>query len=426
MSKTERILVNRFRLIRKIGQGSFGQIYLCEDLETHTNAAIKLEPAKTKGPQLPYEAKLYKVLTSCLNIPKFIYFGIDKVQNILVMDLCGKSLEDLLKAQRKTFSLKTVLMLATQMISAIEFIHKKDYIHRDVKPDNFVMGKGKNSSQVYIIDFGLSKRYRDAQTHKHIPYCENKSLTGTARYASVSILNGAESSRRDDMESLGYVWLYLLNGTLPWMGLGAAAERDIHYEAIRKKKESTPIEVLCKGHPIEFIEYFEIVRSMSFEEEPKYSVFKDMFYRLFIRMGYVWDWKYDWCDGSNPQIGQQSSQTHFAFNVHQFQEQHQERLANELSQNVSSGMHVEFHTPHQSTMHNSNKPNTGKEKQSKLKKIKPNGILGADFGNYFTKTRVITKQPTHNIIKENENNGKKGRKQSPSKIKNKSKAKKIN
>ncbi|EAY21427.1 CK1 family protein kinase [Trichomonas vaginalis G3] len=298
MNKPHNILFNRFRLIRRIGQGSFGQIFACEDLEQNIHAALKIEHAKTSAPQLPYEAKLYKVFAGCINIPNSIFYGTEKFENVLVMDLCGKSLEDLLKLYKK-FSLKTVLMLATQMISAIEFIHKKDYIHRDVKPDNFVMGRGKSSSTVIVIDFGLSKRYRDSNTLQHVAYSENKSLTGTARYASVAVLNGAEPSRRDDMESLGYVWIYLLTGTLPWMGLGAAAERDAKYEQIRKKKETTSIETLCKGLPIEFIEYFEIVRAMKFEEEPKYTALRDLFRRLFVRQGFAWDYKYDWTDTYN-------------------------------------------------------------------------------------------------------------------------------
>jgi serine/threonine protein kinase len=124
----------------------------------------------------------------------------------------------------------------------VEFVHSRSFIHRDIKPDNFLMGLGKKANQVHIIDFGLAKKYRDPKTHIHIPYRENKNLTGTARYASINTHLGIEQSRRDDMESLGYVMMYFLRGSLPWQGLKATTKRQ-KYEKISEKKMSTPIEV---------------------------------------------------------------------------------------------------------------------------------------------------------------------------------------
>ncbi|CAF87243.1 unnamed protein product, partial [Tetraodon nigroviridis] len=144
----------------------------------------------------------------------------------------------------------TFFLARPLQISRIEYIHSKNFIHRDVKPDNFLMGLGKKGNLVYIIDFGLAKKYRDARTHQHIPYRENKNLTGTARYASINTHLGIEQSRRDDLESLGYVLMYFNLGSLPWQGLKAATKRQ-KYERISEKKMSTPIEVLCKGYPCE-------------------------------------------------------------------------------------------------------------------------------------------------------------------------------
>ena len=134
------------------------------------------------------------------------------------------------------------LLPAVQLISRIEFVHSKSFIHRDIKPDNFLMGLGKRANQVNVIDFGLAKKYRDPKTHIHIPYRENKNLTGTARYASINTHLGIEQSRRDDVESLGYVLMYFLRGSLPWQGLKAATKKQ-KYEKISEKKMSTPIEV---------------------------------------------------------------------------------------------------------------------------------------------------------------------------------------
>jgi len=170
------------------------------------------ESTKTKHPQLFYEAKLYNTLQGGSGIANVKWCGVDGEENVLVIDLLGPSLEDLFVYCGRKFTLKTVLMLADQMITRIEFMHSKGYLHRDIKPDNFLMGLGRKANQVYIIDFGLAKRYRDSTTNRHIPYRENKNLTGTARYASCNTHLGIEQSRRDDLESLGYVLLYFLRG----------------------------------------------------------------------------------------------------------------------------------------------------------------------------------------------------------------------
>ncbi|URE00830.1 STYKc [Musa troglodytarum] len=179
-------VANKFRLGRKIGSGSFGEIFLGANIQTNEEVAIKLENVKTKHPQLLYESKVYKILQGGTGIPNVRWFGVEGDYNVLVMDLLGPSLEDLFNFCNRKFSLKTVLMLADHMINRVEFVHSKCFLHRDIKPDNFLMGLGRRANQVYIIDFGLAKKYRDSSTYQHIPYRENKNLTGTARYASVN------------------------------------------------------------------------------------------------------------------------------------------------------------------------------------------------------------------------------------------------
>ncbi|XP_042429249.1 casein kinase 1-like protein 2 [Zingiber officinale] len=284
---------NKFRLGRKIGSGSFGEIYLGTNIQTNEEVAIKLENVKTKHPQLLYESKLYRILQGGTGILNVRWFGVEGDYNVLVMDLLGPSLEDLFNFCCRKLSLKTVLMLADQMINRVEFVHSKSFLHRDIKPDNFIMGLGRRANQVYIIDFGLAKKYRDTATHQHIPYRENKNLTGTARYASVNTHLGIEQSRRDDLESLGYVLMYFLRGSLPWQGLKAGTKKQ-KYEKISEKKVATSIETLCRGYPSEFASYFHYCRSLRFEDKPDYAYLKRLFRDLFIREGFQFDYVFDW------------------------------------------------------------------------------------------------------------------------------------
>ncbi|KAK4719142.1 hypothetical protein R3W88_017480 [Solanum pinnatisectum] len=284
---------NKFRLGRKIGSGSFGEIYLGGNVQTNEEVAIKLENVKTKHPQLLYEAKLYKILQGGTGVPNLKWFGVEGDYNVLVMDLLGPSLEDLFNFCSRKMSLKTVLMLADQMINRVEFVHAKSFLHRDIKPDNFLMGLGRRANQVYVIDFGLAKKYRDSSTHQHIPYRENKNLTGTARYASMNTHLGIEQSRRDDLESLGFVLMYFLRGSLPWQGLKAGNKKQ-KYERISEKKVSTSIETLCRGYPAEFASYFHYCRSLRFDDKPDYAYLKRIFRDLFIREGFQFDYVFDW------------------------------------------------------------------------------------------------------------------------------------
>eukprot|EP00050_Salpingoeca_kvevrii_P022792 m.132186 g.132186 ORF g.132186 m.132186 type:complete len:358 (-) comp9829_c0_seq1:403-1476(-) len=283
----------KYRLGRKIGSGSFGDIYIGTNITNGAEVAIKLEPVSTKHPQLHYESKLYKIFLGGVGIPYIKWFGVEGDYNVMVMELLGPSLEDLFNFCARKFTVKTVLLLADQLINRIEFVHSKNYLHRDIKPDNFMMGLGKRGNQVYIIDFGLAKKYRDSKTHAHIPYREGKNLTGTARYASINTHLGIEQSRRDDLESLGYVLMYFNRGSLPWQGLKAATKKQ-KYERISEKKMSTPIELLCKGFPSEFATYLTYCRSLRFDDKPDYAYLRTLFRNLFHREGYTYDFVFDW------------------------------------------------------------------------------------------------------------------------------------
>ena len=293
VSLSEFVIAQKYRLVRKIGSGSFGDIYNAINIATGEEVAVKLEPVNARHPQLLYEGKVYKVLEGGLGIPHIRWYGQEWSYNVLVMDLLGPSLEDLFNFCSRRFTMKTVLMLADEMITRIEYVHSRNFIHRDIKPDNFLMGIGRHCNKVFLIDYGLAKKYRDSRTRLHISYREDENLTGTARYASINNHLGIQQSRRDDMESLGYVLMYFNRGRLPWQELKATTKKQ-KYEKIFEMKMSIPVEVLCKDFPPEFARYLNYCRGLRFEEQPDYVYLRQLFRILFCSQNHQYDYNFDW------------------------------------------------------------------------------------------------------------------------------------
>ena len=268
------ILLNKYLIIKKLGEGSFGLIYSAKT--QHNWYAVKLESRNRGQNLLENEACIMYYLRG-KRIPAIKSYANDLNFNILVMELMGKSLEEIFESlPKKKMSVNCVAKIGIQMIEILEYIHKKHIIHRDIKPDNFVMGRGDKSKYVYLLDFGLAKKYRSSTTLKHYRMTKKKNLTGTARYASINALNGLTQSRRDDLEAVGYVLMYFLRGKLPWQGLRVKNKEDRYHKIMEIKQETSP-SLLCHGFPKEFKKYVEYTRNLEYEQDPDYEMLKNLF-----------------------------------------------------------------------------------------------------------------------------------------------------
>lgn len=260
----------------KLGKGSFGSVYKAVSTIDGKLYACKVENKKSSTHRLRGEYAIYKRfekrrITCVPDVHE--YFDTPK-HYIMVMELLGKSLDDMMEESENKLDMHTVLKIAVSLFYGIEEIHSAGIIHRDIKPNNFMFGVDKKKDILHIMDFGLSKKW--CESGKHILYKSGRSMIGTPRYASINVHMGIEPSRRDDMESIGYMLIYLAKGSLPWQGLKKKTKLN-PIDKIYEKKAMVSIDVLCSNLPSCFGEYITWVKKMEFDEKPNYAHFIELF-----------------------------------------------------------------------------------------------------------------------------------------------------
>ncbi|KZP24227.1 kinase-like protein [Athelia psychrophila] len=293
----------KYRLEEEIAIGGCGSVFMGVHTVAGKEVAIKIEPCVDRNSLSPLkqESKIYKTLMGGEGVPWIMWSGRQGDYNVMVIDLLGPSLEDLFKMCNRHFTLKTVLLLTDQLLSRIEYVHTRDYVHRDVKPANFVMGTEEAANLVNVIDFGLAKKFRDSRTSDHIAYKQDEHHgVGTSLFAAINThlgVDATECSRRDDLESLAYMLVYFLKGTLPWRRVKG---KDITetWDLIRDKKLAVEA-ILALGLPSEFEILFKYARGLEFDDLPDYEGLRVLFRGLAERNGIKYDDQYDWTVGKS-------------------------------------------------------------------------------------------------------------------------------
>lgn len=290
--KSIEIKIGKYSLENEIGSGGFGIVYKGTDTTTNKLVALKIEGKNALKPsKVKNEYDIYSTLSRGRGFPKIHDIIETTDHSMMVMEYLGPSLGHLFAVCKKRFSLKSVLMIFDQLISRLEYVHSKGYVYRDIKPGNFVLPNDIGEGKVYMIDFGLAKKYINDENY-HIPY-EKQNFAGTAQFAPLNAHLNKTQSRRDDLESLGYMMIYFLRGTLPWNHIQSLSKKE-RKKIIGNIKLTIEIDELCTNCPREFQEYFKYVKSLGFTEKPNYKSLRQLFRKLSKKINIKYDFDYCW------------------------------------------------------------------------------------------------------------------------------------
>lgn len=204
-------IINNYKLIKKIGKGSYGEVWKARHIYRQKDVAIKVETNGKKN-TLKIETMLLRYLSNIAEIPYVKFYGESETFNYMILELLGNSVSDYYFNMIEK-SINELKWIGLKMLSSIRDIHGYGIIHRDIKPDNFLLTT--NNKNIKIIDFGLAKHYIDCDG-KHKECVKHNNIIGTPRYISLYVHEKNTPSRRDDLISFVYILLFLMNYSLPW------------------------------------------------------------------------------------------------------------------------------------------------------------------------------------------------------------------
>ncbi|CAD8082907.1 unnamed protein product [Paramecium primaurelia] len=291
-----KIFNNKYIIKQQISSGSFGIVYLAFDKHTREEVAVKIEKEENEDvSSLDREISILNRLNGVPGTPKLYWSGFEQDYNVIVIQILGKDLSQYIK-QYKKFSLKSVLQISYQLLSTLQQVHEKGVIHRDFKPENILTGYQQENGTIYLVDYGVSKVYLDNHgKHMQSPLKDKKSFIGTTRYASIAAHRGYELGRKDDVESMFYVMIYLLKGKLPWQNLQNIGDRD-RTDVVGEVKQKTEISELCKDVPSEFAEIFNYLKKLEFKSEPDYKYMLSLILKAATNNHIILDKLFEWTD----------------------------------------------------------------------------------------------------------------------------------
>ncbi|CAD8170774.1 unnamed protein product [Paramecium pentaurelia] len=340
----QKLINNTYIIKKRISSGSFGVVYLGQDINTRNFVAIKVDKEKKEESSLKREAEILRRLQHLKHIPKLYWSGKEGDSTYLVIQYLGRDLTHYIRTYKK-FSLKCVLNIAEQMIIILESLHKHNVIHRDIKPENILVGKEDEENQLFIVDFGISKFYKE-QNELHISYKEKQPFIGTTRYASSNAHKGLSLSRRDDMESLCYMLIYLIKGQLPWQNIQFTSEDD-KINQVGQLKMNIDSNELCQGLPIEFTRYLDYVKGLQFKSEPNYKYCLSLFRKIsnehkYLSRNLIFDWI---ISQKTDRDGSQASSNHFNSKPSLFKKSKEDLLGSQLNQSIEQEMNPVIKMP---------------------------------------------------------------------------------
>lgn len=283
--------LKRWKVGPRLGSGGFGDVYLAKCRFSGKEVAIKFSQHHWT---LAFEYKVYRHLKTFEGTPNVLGYGKNEGKSVLVVDLLGPSLEILARKCGGQLSSQTVLQIGIQVLYRIEYIHEHGYLHRDLKPDNILVGRGQHSKCMYIIDFGISRQLRMEATGLHIAHGRGVGINGTYAFCSLNAHRGNELSRRDDLISLGYLLTDLCHGDLPWKSLNMSNREEVRTRVIKLKEKHQKEGELFRRISSSMKDYMKYVSRLHFEQRPDYSYLRNLFRNSLKRMGLKGDGTFDW------------------------------------------------------------------------------------------------------------------------------------